>query len=367
MAEVIEKIEPEMPAGYDKLSGIEITKQKDGQVRYSGLLELGEGEDMIVRKVLIPEPDMLWGYDPEDYQGYKGDPEKWEMKQNIKRLEGALTELQNDHASLRADYESLKAKIGGDAASPAQETPAAAEADDTAVEPSSPDAADSPAETPETTTVETAEVETPDQKSWWQRTRDRVMGPVYGSHAATITRRKKYEYDDEGRVIVEVEESDERQRRTGLIAGATALVGAGAGLGLGYLIWHKTGYDVNHYYYNGAEVAGPPVMPGSGAGNPMNTISGSHVDFFSGADGSSGMRRTGVMLPQELHLQNVSGHQEIVDSHNNVVVGQKDVPSGMTDRQGNLSAAARNKLRSMGYVLSQTKLGGRFMTFVQGG
>lgn len=155
----------------------------------------------------------------------------------------------------------------------------------------------------------------------------------------------------------------ERRRGAAALIGGAALVGAG--VLAGWLIWGRHGgHDViNHYYYDGNEVAGPPAVPGAGGGsNAANVVHDSHVDFFNAAPGH---RRTGVMWPKELHTANVSGHKVVLDNHNNVVLGHSDMPKGISDRQGNLSVAARKKLRAMGYVLSQTKLGRRYMTFVQ--
>ena len=60
MSELIETVNPNMPRGYEALSGVRITQQKDGVLRYDGLLELGEGDDRIVRMVQLPELDQIF-------------------------------------------------------------------------------------------------------------------------------------------------------------------------------------------------------------------------------------------------------------------------------------------------------------------
>jgi hypothetical protein len=230
-------------------------------------------------------------------------------------------------------------------------------------------------ETPEPAVEAEEAKESPDSErgNAWHRLSGRIGRSILGTQASLHNRLYNLT-DRQGRREVIVEEAVDEERVGGYTeqerrAGRAAVIGgaalAGAGVLVGWLIWGRHGgHDViNHYYSNGTEVTGPPVPGGGGGPSTADTIGGSHIDYFNDA---IDRRRTGVMLPQELHLQNVSGHQAIVDNQGNIVVGHNNLPDGIADRQGNLSIAARKKLRAMGYALDQTKLGGRFMTFVQG-
>lgn len=57
-----------LPRGYEKLDGIEVVKQKDDGIRFNGLMELGVGNEQTIRKVQLPDPLEMWGYDPDDRQ-----------------------------------------------------------------------------------------------------------------------------------------------------------------------------------------------------------------------------------------------------------------------------------------------------------
>lgn len=373
MAEVIATLNPEMPKRYEKLDGIEYVKQKDGTLRVNGILELGDGEEKIVRKILIPEPDTMWGYEPEEYEKYKEDPEKWEMAREIKRLSTRLANVEQELSRLRtpegpppenlaspsADNHTAEQSKPAPAARPEESEPQPAAAEEAAAD----------------IQVEPTEPEAQERGNLWHRISGRVGRFVIGSQAAMHN--GVYNLADrQGRrevVLEEVRDTEtvggytehERRRGAAAIVGGAALVGAG--VLAGWLIWGRHGgHDViNHYYSNGAEVAGPPVVPGGGNGGSaaMNSLSGSHVDFF---DASVGHRLTAVQLPKELHLETISGHEAIVDNHGNLVASSSELPKGIADRQGNLSLDARKLLRAKGYILAQGKLGNRFMTIVNG-
>jgi hypothetical protein len=355
--EIIATVDPEMPRFYEKLDGLEFVKQKDGQVRVNGLLELGPEAE--VRRTLVPEPDMMWGYDPEEFQRYKQDPEKWEMAQTIKRLSARLGVVEEELSRLRA----TAAPQAAPEAAAAENQPAATEAP---VEPT----VEAPAETPEPptgveeqpTVAEPAEPEAPaepapeepDERSWWQRTRDRIMGPVYNNHAraATFTRRKSYEYDDQGRVMVEEEVNDERQRRTGLMAGATALVGAGVGLGLGYLIWHKTGHDIHNYNIDlGLGHDSVATSPGASSGGDYLGQAGQHLDTYNLEHGKSIVQ---VVLPAKFDLStNAQGVASLIDlDSGSTALNGSELPRGMFQSDGQLSRAAIEQLGNKGYDIA---------------
>ncbi|HET7528629.1 MAG TPA: hypothetical protein VFJ84_00150 [Candidatus Saccharimonadales bacterium] len=109
MSEVLATLDPELPGGYEKLDGIEVVEQKDGSYRYNGLVELGEGDAKMIRRVQLPDLAEMWGYDPAEseaeWQERQADPEKWEMKRQIKELSGRLEALEAKNAELEARIE----------------------------------------------------------------------------------------------------------------------------------------------------------------------------------------------------------------------------------------------------------------------
>jgi regulator of replication initiation timing len=123
MSEVIHSFNTGMPRGYEKLDGIELVKQKDGE-KYRGVLVLGDGEDTFERRVQIPDVLEMWGYDPEDrereaeWQAYQADPEKYElmslmrgMKNQLSELNDKITGLQKHIGTLERENKSLRAEI----------------------------------------------------------------------------------------------------------------------------------------------------------------------------------------------------------------------------------------------------------------
>lgn len=104
MSETVATFDPLMPAGYEKLDGIEVTQLKDGSLRFNGILKLGDGEEPLVRRVQIPDPVELWGYDTpewdEKWEQYKANPELWAANKRIEALENKVAELTRFNQSL---------------------------------------------------------------------------------------------------------------------------------------------------------------------------------------------------------------------------------------------------------------------------
>src|SRR4051794_5690764 len=118
MSEIIANIDPGMPTGYEKLDGIEVTKQKDGSLRYNGIIKLGDGPNTFERKVQIPDLLEMWGMDtPElntEWERYKSDPDKWIQTKLLEELNGkvsALTETVNQMQQHITDLERRNAEL----------------------------------------------------------------------------------------------------------------------------------------------------------------------------------------------------------------------------------------------------------------
>jgi hypothetical protein len=82
------------PENYEMLDRIEIKKQKGGAEVAWGVIALGGVE----RQIQMPDLAEMWGYDPAEREKYIADPEKWEMKRQIKEL---LERVGNLEAKLR--------------------------------------------------------------------------------------------------------------------------------------------------------------------------------------------------------------------------------------------------------------------------
>lgn len=89
MSEIRKIATPKMPVGYESLSGLEEVVRDDGSTYYNGIVELGLGDEKYPRKVKLEEDNLavLWGYDPEDFDDYKADPERWELRRKVAELE----------------------------------------------------------------------------------------------------------------------------------------------------------------------------------------------------------------------------------------------------------------------------------------
>lgn len=104
MSEVIATINVEMPSGYEKLSGIEVVKQKDETSRYNGILELGESESKFERRISLVDPLEMWGYDSDttDWENRTANPKEWWMNKQIANLTERVFKLETQNASALA-------------------------------------------------------------------------------------------------------------------------------------------------------------------------------------------------------------------------------------------------------------------------
>ncbi len=110
MSEVIANINPEMPHGYEKLDGLEIIKQKDGSLRYNGVLELGDSDSKIKRRIQLPELDEVWGFEASEFEAYNKNPEVWNQGLLINQLISRLDVLEQRNQSLEQEIAELREK-----------------------------------------------------------------------------------------------------------------------------------------------------------------------------------------------------------------------------------------------------------------
>ena len=101
MSEIIALKPFDPPAGYEKFSRIEVALEDNKSkklgdrtiARINGILELGEGEDKVVRKVQLPDLGEAWGHRPQERIDYTADPKGYERDQKIAMLTEEVTRL----------------------------------------------------------------------------------------------------------------------------------------------------------------------------------------------------------------------------------------------------------------------------------
>jgi hypothetical protein len=91
MSEVLASVDAAMPRGYEKLDRIEIVKQDKGNIRFNGVIELGEGENKLERRVLLPDLVEMWGVAENKSEE---DPEKIWLKKRVDELTARVAELE---------------------------------------------------------------------------------------------------------------------------------------------------------------------------------------------------------------------------------------------------------------------------------
>jgi hypothetical protein len=385
MSEVLWSGNVHMPSGYEKLDGIEIMRQKDGATKVNGLIELGDDEKSINRKVQSLDPLEMWGYESDEYEHYISNPDKWDMKWQMQRLteriddleernrlleereiarEAELTALQNQLADTNAETlndQELEVNTENVPIHTLEPEPEVVEEEVIDIDPEE-NVTGSPVVDPSVEASPMSE----------HRSRiGRITGSIGGWLLGRQVRLHNGAYnlvDRRGNVTVVEEETAANYAETNERAGVAAVGGLAVGAVVGIALWeffehkvfgHSSGSSakvINHY----DTVTVPPSGSGAHSVNafdiPGANSSGRHVDYYNS---DLNHRKTGIEMPKKVHLDGAPGSQRIVDSSGNVVVPHNKLS---WDRQGNLSSSTRSYIRGKNYLLTQANLGKRYMT-----
>lgn len=376
-----ETFEPAMPAGYEVFDRIETTTDENGEPsRTNGILIIGGGDNQYERKVQL-DLDKDWAIDLEERKSYLADPEAWEKERRLETLAKQVEDLIAQNSKLEKRVAGLEAELSKRTQS--QEPVSAIDKPEKPPEPSIEPKPEEPKESeqpsfPEPAGEEPGEPE--DNRNFFQRLRDRYI--TSKNQAATILVRKKYEYDDQGRVVV-VEEEREGEKKSskfwpGVAVGALAVGAAwllsnnGDDGGLNGLrneiqqdfndfrekvladldIDGDGDFDTDDFDHEHDNDEG--LAPeGDNTDDSGNDRAGDHVDSFGVAGGNG---RSIVELPKDLTVGGSEGQWYLLDTQSDTRVVEMGVNvTDIQDQQGNLSTEARSILEDKGYDLTQKK------------
>ena len=111
MSEVVTTVNPMMPPDYGYIKAIEIKRLNDGSIRYNGIIDIGEGDALVHRRIQLPSLETIWGHSPSLRVDYMRDPENWVSPyatEPIAEPQTELEQLRQRVAELEAELEAIR-------------------------------------------------------------------------------------------------------------------------------------------------------------------------------------------------------------------------------------------------------------------